>query len=88
MKATRTNVQPVVSYPREAVVSVHQLAAGLGVSVRIALGLDLPFVMIGRRPRFVWGQVLDVLAERALPTVPERDRGAAAKSIAHRRRVA
>jgi hypothetical protein len=55
---------PVV-YSRDAIVDVEQLAAGLGVSVRIAEQMDLPSVLVGKRRRFLWGMVLDVLAERA-----------------------
>ena len=57
--------KPVVAYPREAVVNLDQLAAALGVSRQIAEKMDLPFFMAGARQRFVWGQVLDVLAQRA-----------------------
>jgi hypothetical protein len=55
---------PVV-YSRDAVVDLEQLAAGLGVSVRIAETLDLPSFLVGKRRRWLWGTVLDVLAERA-----------------------
>ncbi len=55
---------PVV-FSRDAVVDVDQLAAGLGVSRRIAEGLDLPSFKVGERRRWLWGQVLDILAERA-----------------------
>lgn len=57
--------RPVVSYPREAVVDLEQLAAGLGVGRGVAEKMDLPFFMAGARMRFVWGQVLDVLEQRA-----------------------
>jgi hypothetical protein len=56
----------VISYPRDAVVTIDQLAAALQVSVRVAEKMDLPTVYIGPRlKRFVWGQVLDTLTERA-----------------------
>lgn len=56
---------PVV-YSRDAVVDIEQLAAGLGVSVRTAERMDLPSFIVGARSRrWLWGQVLDVLAERA-----------------------
>lgn len=54
-----------VTYPREAVLDIDQLAAGLGVSRRIAEGMDLPSFLVGKRRRWCWGQVLDVLAQRA-----------------------
>lgn len=58
-------VQFPVTYAREAVLDIDQLAAGLGVSRRIAEGLDLPSFKVGERRRWLWGQVLDILAERA-----------------------
>lgn len=60
--------KPVVSYPREAVVDKEQLAAGLGVAVRTLERhnfYDLPTSYLDKQPRWVWGQVLDVLQERA-----------------------
>ena len=57
--------KPVVVYDRNAVLDYNQLAAGLGCSVEIARKMDLPFFMAGGRERFIWGQVLDVLATRA-----------------------
>jgi hypothetical protein len=61
---TAPTTQPV-TYPREAVLDIDQLAAGLGVSRGIAEKLDLPSVTIGKRRRWLWGQVLDILAQRA-----------------------
>lgn len=84
-KAQAERVRPVVAYPREAVLNKHQLARGLGVSVDLVLKQNFPFAMIGKRERFVWGQILDILAERALPTATENDRVAAARSIEHLR---
>jgi hypothetical protein len=56
---------PVV-YSRDAVVDIAQLAAGLGVSVRTAERMDLPSFLVGKRSRrWLWGTVLEVLAERA-----------------------
>lgn len=53
-------------FSRDAILDVRQLAAGLQISVRVAEKMDLPTVYIGPRlKRFIWGQVLDVLAERA-----------------------
>lgn len=64
-RAERMKLKPVIAYPREAVLDIEQLAAGLGVSVPSAEKADLPTVYIGRLRRFVWGQVLDTLMERA-----------------------
>lgn len=66
--SSERRVKPVVSYPREAVVDRSQLAAGLGVGVRTAERqgfYDLPSTMLGGKQVWVWGQVLDVLMERA-----------------------
>lgn len=66
MSRSKKPVRPVVSYPREAVVDYAQAAAGLGVSEALAKKMDLPTVYIAPRvQRLVWGQVLDVLMERA-----------------------
>lgn len=81
MPSKKPTLRPVVSYPRDTVLDKHQLAAALGVNERIAMNARLPFTMIGQRERFVWGQVLDVLAERALPTAQPNERAAAAKSL-------
>jgi hypothetical protein len=50
---------------RETVVDLEGLAEWLGVSRRIAERMDLPFFMAGKRQRFLIGQCIDVLAERA-----------------------
>ncbi len=80
MPSKKPTLRPVVEYSREAVLDKHQLAAGLGVCVAIAMRMDLPFFMAGGRERFIWGQVLDVLAERAMPddTTPVKPRRAPA----------
>jgi hypothetical protein len=55
-----------VTYSRDAVLDVEQLAAGLGVSARTVERMDLPSFIVGARSRrWIWGMVLDVLAERA-----------------------
>ena len=69
------NLRPVVTYPREAVLNLDQLAAALGVGRETAEKMDLPFFLAGKRQRFIWGQVLDLLAERADPSaapLPQR----------------
>ena len=50
---------------RESVVDLDGLAQWLGVSRRIAETMDLPFFMAGKRQRFLIGQCIDVLTERA-----------------------
>lgn len=56
--------QPTPS--RDAVLTVEELAAALKTSVRQLERMDLPTVYLGKRTkRFIYGQVLDVLAERA-----------------------
>jgi hypothetical protein len=56
---------PVV-FSRDAVLCIEQVAAGLGVSVRSVERMDLPTIYVAARTkRFLWGQVLDLLAERA-----------------------
>lgn len=57
---------PVITYPRDAVLERAHIAAAFHVSEEIVDRMDLPQFGAGQRPRFLWGQVLDVLAERAL----------------------
>jgi hypothetical protein len=60
-----TMAEPI-TYPREAVVTIKQVAAALGVSVRNVERMDLPTVYLGARTkRYVWDQILDTLAARA-----------------------
>lgn len=55
-----------VTYPRDAVLTIEQVAAGLGVSTRTVERLDLPTWYLGRRTRrYLWGAVLDALNGRA-----------------------
>jgi hypothetical protein len=55
-----------ITYSRDAVVTIEQVAAAIGVSVRQVERMDLPTVYCGRRTRrYVWGQILDALTERA-----------------------
>jgi hypothetical protein len=54
-----------ITYPRDAVVTIAEVAAALRVSVRQIQRMDFPTFYIGRSPRFLWGSVLDVIAERA-----------------------
>ncbi len=57
--------KPVIAYAREAVLDATQLGAALGVSASTVERMDLPFFRAGNRVRYLYGQVLDVLAERA-----------------------
>ena len=58
--------QSVTTYPRDAVLTVKQLAEALGVSVRTVERMDIPTIYLGKRTRrFIWGQVLDALAGKA-----------------------
>jgi hypothetical protein len=60
-----TMAEPI-TYPREAVVTIKQVAAALGVSVRNVERMDLPTVYLGARTkRYVWDQILETLAARA-----------------------
>lgn len=62
----RTTVRIPVTYDRDAVLNAEQVAAALGVSVRTVERMDLPSFLVGARSRrYLWGQVLDVLAERS-----------------------
>lgn len=62
----------VVTYPRDAIVETKHVAAALHVSEAIVATMDLPTFGAGKRPRYLWGQVLDTLAERAAPTAAMR----------------
>lgn len=51
---------------RDAVLTIDELAAALKVSVSTIERADLPTVYFGARTkRFIYGQVLDILAKRA-----------------------
>ncbi len=66
MRGVDRDLRPVVAYPETAVLDKQQLAAGLGISERQVERLDLPCVYLGpKSPRWVWGQVLEILRERA-----------------------
>ena len=57
--------QPI-TFPRDAVVTIEEVATALRVSVSTVRRMDLPTVYVGRQPRYVWGKVLDNLAERSV----------------------
>ena len=50
---------------REDVLTDSELADALKISVEKVHKADLPTIYFGRDKRYVWGQVLDVLTERA-----------------------
>jgi hypothetical protein len=54
-----------ITYPRDAVVTVEEVAAALRVSVPTVKRMDFPTIYIGRQSRYLWGQLLDHLAEIA-----------------------
>lgn len=58
------NETPII-YSRDAVVTIDEVAAALRVSIHTVRRMDLPTVYAGRQPRYIWGQLLDTLAERA-----------------------
>lgn len=67
MIAAAHELRPIVTYPRDAVLETAHVSAALGVSEEIVGKMDLPCFYAGKRPRYIWGQVLDFLAERAKP---------------------
>ncbi|MHB1097823.1 MAG: hypothetical protein ACYC3F_16820 [Gemmatimonadaceae bacterium] len=57
---------PHITYSREAILTAEEMAAVLKISVRQLDRQDLPCVYLGNRTRrYVYGQVLDALMERA-----------------------
>lgn len=61
-----TTPAPTITYPRDAVLTIRQVAEALGVSTRTVERIDLPTIYLGKRTkRFIWGQVLDALAGKA-----------------------
>jgi hypothetical protein len=65
MPSRKSDPKPVIAYAREAVLDATQLGMALGVSAATVERMDLPFFRAGNRVRYLYGQVLDVLAERA-----------------------
>lgn len=55
----------VVTYSRDAVVTIDEVAAALRVSVPTVRRANFPTIYVGRQPRYLWSMILDVLAERA-----------------------
>ena len=55
-----------ITYPREALLTIEEMAAVLRVSVRTVERMDLPTVYCGpKNRRYLYGQVIDILRERA-----------------------
>jgi hypothetical protein len=80
----------VITFPRDAIVEDVHVGAALHIGLDAVAALDLPCVGTDRRggrKRYLWGQVLDVLAERALPTARPQEREAAKRSIQSVRRI-
>lgn len=80
----------VFTYPRDAIVEDVHVAAALHIGLEAVAALDLPCIGTDRRggrKRYLWGQVLDVLAERALPSARPQEREAAKRSIQSVRRI-
>lgn len=65
-------LRPIITYPRDAIVEKSHVGAALGVSEEIVDKMDLPCFYAGKKPRFLWGQVLDILGERANPDAKPR----------------
>lgn len=63
------------TYALDAVLTGEQLAEALGCSVRTVRRSDLPACYVGKRTkRYVWGRVLEALAERADVSTHQRKR--------------
>lgn len=73
-ESDRPALPEVITFPRDAIVETVHVSAALRVSDEIVGKMDLPCFYAGKRPRFVWGQVLDALIERAkgqaTPVIP------------------
>lgn len=65
-------LESTVTFPRDAVVTIEQVAFALGVSVSTVEKMDLPVITCGKAKlrRYRWGLVLDTLDERARDARP------------------
>ncbi len=62
-----TTMTDPITYPRDCVVTIEQVAAALALPVSRVEKLDLPTYYVGKRGRrYLWGKVLDAIAERSL----------------------
>lgn len=57
--------QNVTVYPRDAILTLEQVAYALNASPKTVERMDLPYFRAGKMPRYLWGQVLDECARRA-----------------------
>jgi hypothetical protein len=61
-----TQLRPVVTFPRDAVLDEeHLVAMGVASSIDKVKELNLPCYRVGRELKYICGQVLDELAVRA-----------------------
>jgi hypothetical protein len=62
----RRNDLPVVSYPRDTVLLIGEVADALRVSEKTIQRARFPVAYVtDQTPRYVWGQVIDELMRRA-----------------------
>lgn len=58
-------LRPVIAFPREAVLEIEHVAAGLDISKRHAERQHFPCFYLGTRTRrYLWGAVLDHCARK------------------------
>ena len=64
--AQRSALADIITFPRDAVLEIEQVALALRVPVSRVAKMDLPTIYCGKKiRRYLWGQILDTLAERA-----------------------
>jgi hypothetical protein len=57
---------PVVTFPRDAVLDKEHLALAFRVGVGAVKKMDLPCIWIGIQQKYIYGQVLDHIAKKAM----------------------
>jgi hypothetical protein len=57
--------KPVVTYPRDAVLSAVEVGKALGVSDKTVDRQGWPSFKVGGRRRYIWGQLMDHWAKEA-----------------------
>jgi hypothetical protein len=66
MTMIATVITEVVTFPRDAVLTIEQVAVGLQLAVSRVEKMGIKTIYCGKQKRrYLWGQVLDQLAERA-----------------------
>lgn len=66
MKTLAIVERETADFPREAILTIREVARGLGVSVRMVERMDVPTIYAGKtKRRYHWGQVLDHLKAQA-----------------------